>query len=91
MDVDRRGFLFAVGAMALAPFSLKAVRWRSAATASAHLFRPDPIGASASICPRCGTPEHTALDPSCPIGAEPRSAVQAAARAKGGITGALEV
>ncbi len=82
MDVDRRGFLLAAGAMALLPLSLKAKKWRSATTASAAMFRPDPAGSSASTCPRCGVQGHTALDPSCPANAEPRSALQAAARAK---------
>jgi hypothetical protein len=82
MEVDRRGFLIAAGAVVLAPLSVKAVRWRSAAAASAHLFRPDPTGSSAGVCPRCGARDHGALDPGCPANAGPRSAVQAAARAK---------
>jgi anaerobic selenocysteine-containing dehydrogenase len=88
VDVDRRGFLIAAGLAALAPLALTGIRWRTAATASAQLFRPDTPGSSTSVCSRCGTWGHNALDPNCPANVGPRCALQEEARAKTAATAA---
>ena len=82
MKIDRREFLVAAGIAALAPLAVAARRWQSIAAAAAPALRPEPLGASAGVCARCGGQGHDALDPCCPRGNEARIALQAAARHK---------
>jgi hypothetical protein len=71
MLVARRRLLAAaviVPAGAVAGFLIE--RAVDAAASAASALRPMATGTSATRCARCGSPDHTMLEPGCPL--EPR-------------------
>jgi hypothetical protein len=68
LDISRRGLLLA----AVAVPSLYAARQvassiSDATRAAVRAARPTASGTSASRCAQCGAPDHTMLDPRCPL------------------------
>lgn len=43
------------------------------AAGAIRAVRPTPVGTSATRCAQCGTPDHSMLDPRCPLAPQVRS------------------
>jgi hypothetical protein len=68
MRISRRSVLLAAAALPTVVFVDRAVRSIGDAARGAVLaLRPAPDGTSATRCAQCGAPDHTMLDPACPL------------------------
>ncbi len=67
VDLSRRRLLAGVAAV---PFAAIAAIAATRLGAQAALLRPGARGSSTRRCGRCGAPDHTMLEPACPLARE---------------------
>ena len=68
MSVSRRRLLIVAGSVPVVAVAGAALELASGAIAGAvRAVRPSADGTSATRCAQCGSPDHTMLDPICPL------------------------
>ena len=68
MTFSRRRLLLVTAAIPAAAVAARAASVASDTIRRAvRMARPAPVGTSATSCAQCGSPEHSMLDPRCPL------------------------